>query len=60
MQSIIIITFASSNKNKWQIGMKKAKRKTDNIIIEDDDMRDEIPMLINKKSKALFYLNSLL
>lgn len=60
MQSIIIITFASSNKNKWQIGMKIAKRKTDNIIIEDDDMRDEIPMLINKKSKALFYLNSLL
>lgn len=60
MQSIIIITFASSNKNKWQIGMKIAKRRNDNIIIEDDDMRDEIPMPINKKSKALFYLNSLL
>lgn len=40
--------------------MKITKRRTDNIIIEDDDMRDEIPMLINKKSKALFYLKSLL
>ena len=39
--------------------MKIAKRKNDNIIIEDDDMRDEIPMSV-KKSKALFYLNSLL
>lgn len=40
--------------------MKIAKRRNDDIIIEDDDMRDEVPMLINKKSKALFYLNSLL
>lgn len=40
--------------------MKIAKRRNDNIIIEnDDDMRDEIPMSV-KKSKTLFYLNSLL
>lgn len=41
------------------LGMKIAKRRNDNIIIEDDDMRNEVPMSV-KRSKTLFYLNSLL